>query len=855
MTSPLTSQDSWTKKQKQQYDYEVKCREEYLGKKLKESIEQHQKGRVNTTEVGRGLLRAMVPAIAKYLELHEEAVKRRQNNVGYCLAQYSRLKQYIDPFTMAHIAMSVVLNSLGRGICFKKPINSIRIQIGRELEDQAFMQYMQDTDPNGFKRLQERYLHDPVRRYDKKVYVMKFMLNRSEHMSWEFMSEQDLVRVGAFMLRAVMSIPCEGSNSGGFFEAKRVYSGKKETLFLGYSLCGIKFRDKLQELADKYSYQPLPMLCEPLPWSLDKRGGYLMHPPAPYGDLIHSHNPTVPSQASLDALNKLQKIPYRINEYILDLQLDLLKKSNEIGSFRSYESESWKDEHFPVVDSDYLSTLSRDSKEYKEIMNSCRDAYNKQRLDEKEAINPRRVVMQAEKYRGKVFYTPWFFDSRLRMYPISDLGITKGDFVKALLVNADPMPVTEQTRNELLIAIATSGGKAVAKLSYQGRLAWAEKFVESMNFEKSALYPESSSFWKEMDEPFQFLSYCEEYYALFVSKTRKTTRVWIGRDMSCSGIQFLSSLIGDQKAMAYTNVIPSNTLQDAYAEVAKVAQTLLADKGYLRRVIDKREQKRLRKLKKNPEANHKDQRMHIEVDLDSIDRSVVKTQVMVTGYGGTYQSKREYIIEKLQDLAKKGTNIHPDDFEIVVNACISGMERAFPKYSELNAWFKDVAKTACKQGAETIQWTTPNGSKIVQDYREPVFTQVRTHAAGGGHYRKMLSDENGNAYVITGLGAVKPSKHASAIAANFTHSLDACMIQDGVNLTQVPIVTVHDCVYGQPGYMHEVVPNFRASFHNVVTTPVLENLLEENELEEVMQPPTREEVDLSVCLNSEYMFS
>ena len=61
--------------------------------------------------------------------------------------------------------------------------------------------------------------------------------------------------------------------------------------------------------------------------------------------------------------------------------------------------------------------------------------------------------------------------------------------------------------------------------------------------------------------------------------------------------------------------------------------------------------------------------MFIDLDINAIDRSVVKTQVMVTGYGGTYLSKREYIIENLKELMEKKKNINPQDFGIV-NACI-----------------------------------------------------------------------------------------------------------------------------------------------------------------------------------------
>ena len=194
----------------------------------------------------------------------------------------------------------------------------------------------------------------------------------------------------------------------------------------------------------------------------------------------------------------------------------------------------------------------------------------------------------------------------------------------------------------------------------------------------------------------------------------------------------------------------------------------------------------------------------------------------------------------------------------MVAACIEGMERAFDRYSELNEWFKAVAASAIANGCEDIRWRSPNGSLIVQRYNEPQFKQIQTYAASGGNYHMLMIDTKGRSHVVDRYGEPKVSKHQSAIAANFTHTLDACMIQDGVNNTpeQVNVVTVHDCAYGQPGYMAtHLVPHFRRAFYNVVTTPVLENLLEENNLLNEVQMIEKAEVDRSVCLESPYMFS
>ena len=861
-TSTCQKSDDLTPLQQRQIKREKEKRAEFIRKKILQDTNYEQQGSGSQARASKGLLQVLVPAVALWLDRHDGYSGRQSNYAAQGLKEFRRLKSYLTPEMMAHIAITVTLDSLGRGTTFRTTYNSLCMYIGKHLEDQAFMEYMNTVDPYYFSKLQKKYLHDPVRRYDKKVYVMKYALDRSDDMQWHWMPEEALAAVGGVMVKAVLSIRANQTNGEGFFKIENLpgsRGGGKSARFLMLSETGVKYRDKLLEAANRLEYKPLPMLCEPLPWSLTERGGYLLTPPREFQNMIHSHNPSIPSPTAIEALNKLQSIPYRINEYILDLQQHLLKKTHEIGCFRTYEKDSWKEEHFPLVDSDWLDTLDKESEEYKQTMKRLKDAYHQQKLDEKEGVNPIRISLQADELRGEVFYTPWFFDSRLRLYPMCELGVTRGDFVKALMVNANPLPITEDTRRELLIAIATSGdfGK-VSKKDYFERMQWAEEFVASGDFKDAVLNPESNKYWREADEPFQFLAYCEEYYALYVAETRNTTRVFIGRDMSCSGIQFLSSLIGDEKAMRFTNVIPSDTPQDAYGEVARVARELLSDKEWVQVKLVKRESQRVKRNEKYPD-NPRDERMFLEIDINTIDRGIVKTQVMVTGYGGTYLSKREYIIKQLKEaIEEKGAQVAPEDFGIIVDACIEGMAIAFPKYTELNDWFKTAAKAACNAGNEHLKWITPNGSYIAQDYREPDYHRVSTYAANGGHYATLQSDNPGEIWVQKGWkDEVKTEKHCTGIAANFTHSLDACMIQNGVVKVDpsIPVFTVHDCVYFQPGYSSQVVPQFRQAFYGVVTTPVLESLLEENGVTETVPMIQRDKVDVSVCKDSPYMFS
>lgn len=71
---------------------------------------------------------------------------------------------------------------------------------------------------------------------------------------------------------------------------------------------------------------------------------------------------------------------------------------------------------------------------------------------------------------------------------------------------------------------------------------------------------------------------------------------------------------------------------------------------------------------------------------------------------------------------------------------------------------------------------------------------------------------------------------------------------------EIPVYTVHDCIYTLSGQFGSVIPKFRKAMHNVVTSPCFEELLESNGLfEEVGLPPIGD-IDLDQILESPYLF-
>ena len=128
---------------------------------------------------------------------------------------------------------------------------------------------------------------------------------------------------------------------------------------------------------------------------------------------------------------------------------------------------------------------------------------------------------------------------------------------------------------------------------------------------------------------------------------------------------------------------------------------------------------------------------------------------------------------------------------------------------------------------------------------------------GGGTYRKLTQDKDNKGrirlFVQVGWGDVKANKASTALGANFTHSLDADVIQGAALDFPGDYFLVHDCIYGLATDIDEMTQDVRNSFHRVVSIDTLQNLIDTNKLD--LEPPIKGEGTLEGITDSQYMFS
>ena len=103
-------------------------------------------------------------------------------------------------------------------------------------------------------------------------------------------------------------------------------------------------------------------------------------------------------------------------------------------------------------------------------------------------------------------------------------------------------------------------------------------------------------------------------------------------------------------------------------------------------------------------------------------------------------------------------------------------------------WIEKIAEL-CSEHKKVLRWTTPLGFPVINDYRWSITKQIRTPTANPKFFQKTR-------FAIGHSDRLKGHKAEIALAANFIHSADACLLQDvalACLIKAIPLITIHDC--------------------------------------------------------------
>ncbi|XP_056629610.1 DNA-directed RNA polymerase, mitochondrial [Diorhabda sublineata] len=532
----------------------------------------------------------------------------------------------------------------------------------------------------------------------------------------------------------------------------------------------------------------VPMVCPPIPWISTEIGGYLISP----CDVIR-----LPTQAtsqrdklkevgeqqlypSLDALNQLASVPWKVNQKVLDVILEVF--NNGGSSTLDVPEPSWSltPPPFPSADTDKSERyqLFRQRMQYRrkkaEMYSLWCDCLYRLSL--------------ANHFRDTIFWLPHNMDFRGRVYPVPPhLNHLGSDLARSMLVFAEPRPLGPHGLDWLKIHLINLTGLKKNE-SVNERLRYANEIIDKIL--DSAEKPLTGNrWWAESDEPWQTLACCMEIAKVLRSPDPEQflSHFPIHQDGSCNGLQHYAALGRDSGGAFSVNLTPSEKPQDVYSAVVTLV-----------------EQQRAKDAANGIEI--------AKVLEGFIKRKVIKQTIMTTVYGVTRFGARLQIARQLKDIDEFPKESVWAASSYLTSRTFESLRTMFTSTREIQDWFTECARLISSVGSQHVEWITPLGLPIVQPYFK---------------YRKAPSGPTYESYIMDKYEKPNVMKQKNAFPPNFIHSLDSShMMLTSLNCERAGItfVSVHDCYWTHPSTVHIMNKICREQFVALHSEPILEDL-------------------------------
>jgi len=698
-----------------------------LNKLRKNTEDLEAKSYASASVYGIASIDAALPTVIKYIE--DTTHNRLTRGTGH---QFQLVKKYVsklDTAAAATIALKLTFDKVFSYKRYSDQLINVCDAIGHAIESECQMRFYEQTAPGLLEHLKKKYWHKSTGTQQKRTSIQT-KWNQRDVEKWQTWGRADRVKLGGWLLDCIMQ-------STGWFEKDNRREGRKTVQYCVPTPKFMEVKDVLMHDAELFSPLAWPMLIEPNDWTNDHAGGYLLNEVMRGHDLVRRGQSTrIQGEKPLEFINKIQKVPYCLNLFIVGVAKELEERGVQVGKF------------LPIVQYD-LPPKPFDIEENEEARMSYRrqatEVRNKQAQEFKRSCRTRMTMEAVKRFEDiDKFYIPWSFDYRGRAYPIpAFLTPQDTDFGKSLLRSYEEAPMTADAEEWLAFQVATTYG--LDKETIARRLEWVSDnitFIKRVATDPIGFLSE----WEEADEPWQFLAACEEYYKCVVTKERKTTGLFVATDATCSGLQILAGLARDRSTAQLVNVLPSERPQDAYKVVAEQAKPQCP--------------KSIRPY---------------------MDRKTVKRVVMTVPYNAKPFSNRGYIKDALKE---KEVEIDKDDLTKTVKAVRDAMEVVVPGPMAVMAWIEQEVSKAIDRGETELTWVTPSGFVVTQRLMKKLFVEVKLHLLGRCKLKIAVGEDD----------EVDKMHHKNATAPNLIHSLDASLLHLSATQFNAPIALIHDSV-------------------------------------------------------------
>ena len=702
-----------------------------LDKLRKDTLHLENKDYASATVYGSASIATLLPTFIEYInQKKQERINIiKKHGAGSMVALMPYLLA-LDTEAQAVITAKLTFDKVFSPLKKNQLVIKVIEAIASAVEAESQMQYYEQSCPALFRTLKENYWHQ-AKGTEYKRKSMQTIMNKHDIEPWKPWNGIKKVQLGGFLLECL-------AHSSGWFTNVEQKVGKKSKSYVITTAEFNKHKEEIVRLSELFSPLSKPMLIEPRDWTSTNDGGYYLNELTNCFEMVRRGEPLpIQGKTAYTFLNKLQKVKYSLNSFVVDVAKTLEERQIEVGKFRPVINHT-----IPAKPADF-DTNKESKKAWKKAKAEC---HNKNANEWRISCRTRMTMNLVKEFENTPFYIPWSFDYRGRVYPIpAFLTLQDTDFGKSFVRFADEAVVDGDAEKWLAFQVATTYG--LDKATMAERLAWPTKPENIQLIKRVATEPVNHiGDWEVAEEPWQFLAACEEYYSVVLLKSRSTTGLPVATDATCSGLQILAGLARDKSTAALVNVLPSDKPQDAYQ--------VIADK-----CIDKIPE-RLRPY---------------------WDRKKVKRVVMTVPYNAKPFSNRQYIREAFKDI---DIELEKEELTQLVSAVREAMELVVPGPMKVMRWIEKEVSQIIKNGAKQLIWVTPSGFRVTQKLMKQDWQRIELQLFGTTNLRVGTDQDLG----------VDLLHHKNATAPNLIHSLDASLLHISVAQFDLPISLIHDSV-------------------------------------------------------------
>ena len=676
---------------------------------------------------GAASIDTLLPLVVARIEATTSRIK--EGKTGAAFAEIQKYLADVEPLAAAALAVKVTFDKV---FSYKEKSNQatkVCESIGLAVEQECQMRHYEREAPALLKTLKDNYWHRSIGT-QQKIVVIRTLMNRYGIKQWDTWGSSNRIKLGGWLLDCIMQ-------SSGWFTKDMHQDGRKRVQYVIPTPEFLEIKDQIMRDAELFSPLAWPMLIEPNDWENDRQGGYILNEVMRGHDMVRRGDPTsIQGDKPLEFLNKIQKVAYRLNPFIVGVAEELDRLERAVGKFLPIV-------HHELPPKPVDIATNKDARH--DYNRRAAEVHNLQAQEFRKSCRTRMTMEAVARFKDRdKFYIPWSFDYRGRAYPIpAFLTPQDTDFGKSLLMFADVSYMTPEAEDWLAFQVATTYGLDKATMSE--RLAWVKENTHIISCAASDPIKHIHE-WEAADEPWQFLAACDEYYHCVLKCDRHFTSLPVATDATCSGLQILAGLARDKSTAKLVNVLPSDKPQDAYKVVANQASP------YCPKSIQ-----------------------------PHMDRKTVKRVVMTVPYNAKPFSNRGYIRDALKE---KGVEIDKDDLTKTVVAVRNAMDEVVPGPMAVMSWIESEVAAAIDRGERELTWTTPSGFVVTQKLMKKQTVQVELQLMGRCKLTVAVNDSD----------KVDKQHHKNATAPNLIHSLDASLLHFSALRFDAPIALIHDSV-------------------------------------------------------------